>query len=103
MLRARESGVPVDGVTYTIRRPTDYDMVVMENANGMEFIKKFVVGWELTEAAFDPGGGPERVPFDADLWATYVTDHPELWGPLGMAIKDSYQKHAAALETDPKN
>ena len=105
MLRARESVIPINGHSYTIRRPTDADVVVdMKDAPPMDFIKKFVVDWELTELDFDPGGGSEqRVTFDADLWATYIVDHPELWGPLGEGILGAYRQHIAKQEIATKN
>lgn len=103
MLKARESGVSVGEKTYTILRPTDEDVVGLQGKPAIQAIKQFVVGWELTELDFYSGGSSEKVPFHSGLWANYIGDHPELWGPLGDAISEAYYKHVAAREDAAKN
>lgn len=103
LLRARERTVEVEGHGYTIRRPSDAEALEMQGKAPFEFVKRFVVGWDLAEHEAVPGGGPEKVPFEADLWALYVGDHVELWEPLALAIFDDYAKHVAQREDDAKN
>jgi len=101
--RARELKVPVNGKNYTIRRPTDAEAVEMPSTRAFDFVCAFVVGWDLVELDLIPGGGPEAVPFDADLWREWVADHPDLWQPLAMAMKDAYIAHVKERGEDEKN
>lgn len=103
LLRSRESGVVVDGHTFTIRRPTDEDALTLQGSGPLDFVKRFVVGWDLTELDIIPGGGPERVPFSTELWSAYVSDHPELWEPLATPIVEAYRTHAVGREEAEKN
>lgn len=104
MLRARERSVPVGDRSYTIRRPSDADAAVFSGLSTIEILKRFVVGWNLVELDLLPGGGgPEPVPFDADVWAIHVVDHPDLWMPLGNAILEDYEKHVKERERLEKN
>lgn len=101
--KAREFGVPVNGNTYTVRRPTDADVMNLPTGTAVEFVHRFVVGWDLTEMQVIPGGGPDPVPFDPELWAAWVDDRPEVWEPLAKALLEAYQAHRAAREADQKN
>lgn len=103
LLRAREKGVEVAGHTFTIRRPTDADVMIMRDKAPLDFVTRFVVGWDLKELDIIPGGGPEAVPFDTALWGAWVLDHPEVWDPLSMAIVESYESHVKAREESAKN
>jgi hypothetical protein len=103
LLRARESDVEAGGHHFTIRRPTDADALGMQGKGPIDFVTRFVVGWDLVELDVIPGGGAEKVPFDADLWAAWIVDHPELWEALGVAIVDAYRNHATSREVAEKN
>ena len=101
--RARETGVTVHGHTFTIRRPTDEDAQQMSGLHPVDFVKRFVVGWDLAESDFDPGGGPEKVPFDRDLWEAWIADHAEYWDELAMPMLDAYKAHVEARKEHAKN
>jgi len=101
--RSREFGVLVNGKTYTVRRPTDADVVNIPGASAIDFVHRFVVGWDLTEMDVIPGGGPDPVPFDADLWAAWVDDRPDVWEPIAKALLDAYRAHAESREESRKN
>lgn len=101
--RARESGVSADGRTYTVRRPTDAEALEMQGKAPLEFVRRFVVGWNVTEADLVPGGGSEVVPFSADLWCEFVEDRPQIWEPLATAILEGYTAHVKQREVDEKN
>lgn len=103
LLRAREKRVEVDGRTYTIRRPTDADVMQMRDRPPLEFVTRFVIGWTLQEIDLVPGGMAIDVPFDPALWAAWVMDHPEVWDPLSMAIVSAYEEHVKERETAAKN
>lgn len=100
---ARETRVPVDGRVYTVRRPTDAEAMDLAGVGGLELVRRFVVGWDMTELDLIPGGGPEPVEFDPLLWDVWIQDRPELWGPLTDAILKAYQEHARAREDAAKN
>lgn len=102
--RARERDVEAGGHKFTVRRPTDEEAILMRGAPPLDFVKRFVVGWELTEMDILPGGGSaQKVPFDRELWAEWVADQPDLWEPLGIAALEMYNEHAKAREDDEKN
>ncbi len=103
LLRARERRVQVGRWNFTIRRPTDADALGLQERTPLEFVSRFVVGWDLTELDVVPGGGADPVPFDAELWRAWVGDRPEVWEPLATAIVDDYRRHVEAREVDEKN
>lgn len=99
--KSRESIVEVDGMKYTIRRPTEAEQVIFFNQdkiNALEMVRLFVVDWNLQEIDLISGGSPVPVPFNADLWAEYVDDKPELWKPLSDAISQSILSHREKVE-----
>lgn len=101
--KAREFSVTVDGHAFTILRPTDAELLALDSPGALAYVRRFVVGWDLVESNFDPGGGPVAVAFDADLWGDWVGDHIDLWEPLVKAIKDAYQKHQESTGAAAKN
>lgn len=105
LLRGREVGVEADGKFFTIRRPTDEEALQFSNENVtmISLVKRFTVGWELAEIDILPGGGPEKVPFDAILFGEWVADQPTIWEPLGTAILSAYQAYRDKRETAAKN
>ena len=103
ILRAREQAVTVGERTFTIRRPTDADAVGMSSMQPFDFVRKFVVGWNLTELDVIPGGSAEPVAFHPELWAEWIVDRPDLWTPLATAIFDAYAAHADKRKAAEKN
>jgi hypothetical protein len=103
--KARETGVEIEGHAFTIRRPTDEEAqrFARDNASVLEIVKRFTIGWDLTELELIPGGGPEAVPFDAALFAEWISDQPRLWDPLGNAILQAYQTHIDKRDDAVKN
>lgn len=103
--KAREIGVEADGRQFTIRRPTDEEAVRIsrDNADMLAIVKRFTIGWNLAELDLVPGGGPEKVTFDADLFGEWVADQPSVWEPLAQAIMDAYKAHSDKREAATKN
>lgn len=101
--RSREFTVEVGGHKFTARRPTDCDAIELAGIGPVEFVRRFVIGWNLSELDVIPGGGPDAVPFDADLWAEWISDRPELWEPLAIPIMDAYSRHVEQREAAAKN
>lgn len=103
--KSRESTVEAGGRSWTIRRPTDEEAALI-SANGdglLAIIKRFVIGWPLTELDLIPGGSGVAVPFDRDVFAEWVADQPDLWEPLGGAILAAYKTHADKRDAAVKN
>lgn len=103
--KARESTVEIGGKTWTIRRPSDEEASeIKRNGDGLlAIVKRFVIGWPLTEIDLVPGGTGVDVPFDREVFTEWVADQPGLWTPLGMAILDAYKLHADKREAAVKN
>ena len=105
--RARERSVEINKIKFTVRRPTDMEIVEMrEQASNMpqsEVLKRFVVDWSgVKESDLVPGGTGVNVPFDSDLFMEWVVDQPKVWSPLSDAITEEYEKHVKALEKSEK-
>lgn len=102
--KARESVVEVNGRKFTIRRPSEAEQAVIfsSNASALELVRRFVVGWELQEIDIIPGGNPVPVAFDAEVWAEYVNDVPELWEPISSAIIQAVVDHRKKVEAAVK-
>jgi hypothetical protein len=98
---ARQSSLPIGKHTVTIRRPSPWD-VVQAQAGGrrlnIEWAAGFVVGWDLIESDLLPGGDPEPVAFDADIFLSWLKDNPEFWQPLVKGVTGAYRTYEEALE-----
>ena len=103
--KAREVGVEVGGMQFTIRRPTDEEALRISRADSslLDVVKQFTVGWQLTELDVIPGGTGAKIAFDAELFAEWVADQPSVWEPLGKAIMAAYEAHAKKRDEAVKN
>lgn len=104
--KARQTTVQVGGITLTCRRPTDLEMLEMrlEKVSQGDILKRFVDGWAgVKEVDLVPGGGGEAVPFSAELFAEWVSDHPGSWNAITEAVVQGYKKHEEELEAAAKN
>lgn len=101
--RAREFGFEFDGHKFTLLRPTDAELVALEGGDALDYVKRFVVGWDLVELDVIPGGGPDPVAFEAALWGDWVGDHVDYWAPIAKAILDAYTKHQESVGVAEKN
>lgn len=100
-LKARERIVSIDGHAYTIRRPKPAEM--MQDMTRLDLMRRFVVGWDVQAIELVPGGVPEVEPFDADLFADWLEDNPDLWQPLSDAILEDWNAYLARKESATKN
>lgn len=101
---ARQETVEVGGFDFTIRRPTDLEMIGMQGRVSAERLLPHVVGWGKVRAIdMIPGGDPHPVPFDAEVCREWLADRPDLLGPLVTRIVDAYERHRQALEDAAKN
>lgn len=98
--RAREEIVEVGGFAFTVRRPTDIEMMELRGASGnaARRLLPFVVGWSgVREVDLIPGGDPHPLDFDADACAEWLSDRPDLLDPLAARLMERYKEHAQAL------
>lgn len=102
--KSRESVVSAGGFEFTIRRPTDLDMLEFSKAREPVKLLKFVVGWgKVKELDLIPGGDGHPAPFDSDACVEWLSDRADLLGPVVSAITDAYQTNKARLEEAAKN
>jgi hypothetical protein len=97
---ARQVNVHIDGLGFTVRRPTDMEMAklktdaVRQGFSDADVLRKYVVDWKgVQEIHLIPGGSPVDVPFEADLFMEWVSDRPDCWTPLVDAILEAYRAH----------
>lgn len=102
--RARERDVSAGGYTFTVRRPTDVEMVAIAKAGTVLAWLPHVVGWKgVREIDLIPGGDPHPLEFSAEVRDEWLADRPDLLGPLVQAMGEAYQAHADALGAAAKN
>ncbi|MCP4935676.1 MAG: hypothetical protein GY927_16080 [bacterium] len=103
---SRQSKIAAGAFEFSIRRPTDMEAITMQYTSTKEAVlgvMRFVNEWKgVTEADVVPGGTGDSVPFDADLFAEWVQDRPELWSALIDGVLDAYTQHREAQETEGK-
>jgi hypothetical protein len=101
--KAREVQVQAGGYTFTVRRPTDVQMMAL-SGQGVEALVPYVVGWEgVREIDVLPSGDAHPLDFDAAVCAEWLADRIDLLSPLADAIIAAYKAHAETLEAAAKN
>jgi len=99
---SRRSWVESGKHRFQIQRPTMLDVVKAgqgEATLNIEFAARFVVGWEqVTESDLIPGGDPEPVAFDPDIFKVWIAEHPALWRPISEGIAAAYRAHEERTE-----
>lgn len=101
---ARQFTLDLDGITYTLRRPTDAEAALIGDMTALDMVRRFVIGWNHTEISLGiPGGTSTHAAFSADLWSEWVDDQPALWGPMAKAIIDAYKAHSDKRSDSVKN
>jgi len=69
-----------------------------------DILIKFVDGWSgVTELHLVPGGTTDPVPFSTEVFAEWVADNTDAWGPICNAVVEGYTRHQASLEETAKN
>lgn len=103
--RARETVVEASGFEFTVRRPTDLEMLELQGSNPKQgdLLTRFVIGWgKVKELDIVPGGTDAPVPFEAALFAEWIADRPDLWNPITESIVTSYRAHKERLAESAK-
>ena len=94
--KARETKVKVEKFTFTIKRPTDLEMLELsaQRLKQVDILEGYVINWEgVTEIDIVSSGTDVAAVFSRELFAEWIADQPQLWGPITEAIVDAYQKH----------
>lgn len=98
--RIKEAG----GHRFTLRRPTEFEMVKFSGMTRLEYLCACIDDCDLTEADVVDGGSSElAVPFDRALLFDWMQEHPELWIPLADELAAMVSAHRASLEEAAKN
>lgn len=107
MDKAAQSAVKVGKFTFTIQRPTKYEMAKLSGEQGASFFdlaSRFVVGWDgVTLADLFPSGGESAVPFSREIWRKWLEDKEDFWQPISKAVMESFTRHAEQTQADEKN
>lgn len=105
--KGRESIIEAAGFKFIIRRPPSLDVARITVDNGgmsIDFAMRYVVGWEgVNESDLLPGGDPEPVKFDSDVFKAWLAERSDLWQPIGQGVIDAYQRHEEANEARGKD
>jgi hypothetical protein len=100
--KARETQVEAGGYTFTVRRPTDMEVIDIRGSDQLkqgDIMQRFVLGWSgVTELDIIPGGSNTPVEFDTALFMEWVADRPQLWAPITSAILEAYGLHQQRLD-----
>lgn len=102
--KAREQVVEAGGFKFTIRRPSDVEMMELGRSGPVSRLFPYIVGWDgVKEIDVIPGGSPTVLPFDADVCKEWLSDRPDLLTPVMEQITQSYRDHVTALQDSKKN
>lgn len=109
ILAAREQDVTAGGRRFTVRRLGGLPLARIRSRNEsqtdfvIDLVRESVVGWDMDEAALFAGGGDSPVPFDTDLFMTWVEDQPQTWSELVTAVLEILERHRQQQEASAKN
>jgi hypothetical protein len=102
--KARETKVKVEKYTFTVKRPTDLEMleISMKKLRQMDILEGYVIDWEgVTEIDIVSSGTDIPAVFTKELFNEWIADQPALWGPITEAIVNAYGDYQKRV-TDAK-
>jgi len=107
MRQSRQNSVKSGKVTFTVRRPTDLEMLELNKKGAIdhrEILTQFTCGWSgVKEKDLFPGGSEDDAKFSAEVFAEFISDHPEHWRSITDAVLDGYKEHEKKVEGELKN
>lgn len=102
--KAREVTVDAAGFTFTVRRPTDLEMIDLFKARAGRAILPYIVGWSgVSELAMLGTGAPHPLDFDADACAEWLEDRLDILNAIVAAVFKAYETHQEKLANAVKN
>lgn len=103
-IAARQRNKEAGGKRFTLRRPTEFELVRHAGSTRLEFLCACIDDCNLTEADVVSNGNAEvAVPFDRDLVFDWLQEQPDLWKPLSDELNDMLRVHREAREEAAKN
>jgi len=104
MRAAREQTVEVGGYKFVVRRPTEMDMMEMQDQPLGRSALRHVVGWSgVKESDVLANGDPEPINYDSEISEEWLMDRIDLLVPLTEAVMNSFRDHVAKREAAEKN
>ena len=106
--KSRETLVEANGLQFTVRRLTDFDIGEItqnnESLNAKALCKRCVTDWPgMTELKLGiPGGTGAAVPFDSELFVEWLAEQKPVWEKLLSHIWEDYKRRAETLEDELK-
>lgn len=101
---ARETVIEAGGFEFTIRRPTELEMIELRDQPRARGALRYVTGWaKVKESDLLPSGGPDLLEFDADVCAEWLTDRLDLLKPVVDGVFGAFDRHAEKREGAAKN
>jgi hypothetical protein len=102
--KARETNLEAGGHVFTVRRPTDLDMIELRGELSARTLLRYLVGWDkVTELDIFDGAAAHPVAYDPALAAEWLPDRPDLVTAIVDGVIKSYNAHTAARELAAKN
>lgn len=102
--KAREQVVEAGGYRFTVRRPTDVEMMDMHGTGSVARMFQFVIGWEgVNEIDVVPGGDPVPLKFSEAVRDEWLADRMDIMVVLVDILTKAYKAHAEQLEAAAKN
>jgi hypothetical protein len=109
LTKAREKTVPAGRHKFSIRRPTELDLLKRRDGDNVvvsiEMVRDYVVGWEGVRESdiVGAGGSDEIVPFSSELCRAWLEDRADLWPALLGEMQKLIVEHDKALQDASKN
>jgi hypothetical protein len=106
LIKARETKVTVGRMTFTIRRPTEMELIRMRRPGSdsvevnLQTLQTHVTGWDgVLESDIVHGGASDPQQFDPELYRQWIEDRRDLWLPLIDAFAKAVEEQDKRIET----
>lgn len=90
-----------DGLRVKLRRPAETELLALAQGLGLQRVVSAAVDWQGFSEAVLLGpevGATDPLPFDADAWAAWVTDHAEAAGKCATALREAIEQHIVKVK-----
>ena len=106
LLKSRQSKLKVGEYTFIVRRPTAYEAALLFQNDPTQYdvARDYVDDWDgVKDKDLIPSGGNDPAEFHKTLWAEWLSDNPDLWGPIFDCVVNSYQAYKGKVEDEGKD
>jgi hypothetical protein len=104
--RRRWKELVPNGKRVQIQRPAEAQMGLFRERVSVETLATFVVGWDKftgVDLLGEGVGSGDAVPFDHELFVTYLNDNIQFVAPITEAIAEAITEHLARKGVITKN